>query len=133
MGIIIHEVGHALGLWHEQSRPDRDSYIRVLNNNIEPKWRYNFAKQNLYEVDYHGTTYDYASVMHYSRKAFSSNGLNTIEVTDTTEYNRQGRPTLGASSKTQLSTTDATQLNRMYNCPGSGVPGILKVYVKYGQ
>ena len=32
-----------------------------------------------------------------------------------------------------LSNSDIRQLNRMYNCPGSGVPGILKVYVKYGH
>ena len=133
MRVIIHEIGHALGLWHEHSRPDRDSYIRVLTGNIESEKRFAFNKRNSYEVDYQGTTYDYGSVMHYRRNAFSSNGMNTIEVTNTAEYNRQGQPTLGSSSQTQLSSTDVTQLNRMYNCPGSGVPGILKVYVKYGR
>ena len=71
-------------------------------------------------------------ITHYERNAFSQNTLNTIVVTNNAEYNRQGRPNLGSHTKTRFSNTDATQLNRMYNCPGSGIPGILKVYVKYG-
>ena len=71
--------------------------------------------------------------MHYRRNAFVlPNATVTIEVNNNTEYIRQGSPTLGSATKTQLSNTDATQLKRMYNCPGSGVGGILKVYIRNG-
>ena len=28
-GVVIHEVFHSLGRWHEHSRADRDSYVKV--------------------------------------------------------------------------------------------------------
>ena len=130
-GMVLHEIGHALGLWHEQSRPDRDQYVEIVEANIDSANVLQFAKRFSYDIDYHGETYDYGSIMHYRDDAFSNNGENTIQATNQREYNRQGRPTLG--QRTSLSDSDIIQLNRMYNCPGSGVPGILKVYVKYGH
>ena len=102
IGIIIHEIGHALGLWHEQSRPDRDGYVQIITDNVQSGRRSQFNRRNSYEAENQGTTYDYGSVMHYDSDAFSSNGLDTIEIINIFEYNRQGQPALGASSKTEL-------------------------------
>lgn len=33
-GVVIHEIFHALGRWHEQARPDRNLYIRIYPENI---------------------------------------------------------------------------------------------------
>ena len=112
-----------IGLWHEQSTPDKDGYVRIITSNIQSGRGSQFNKRNSYVAENQGTTYDYGSVMHYRRNEISSNGFETIEIINNFEYNRQ----------TELSSADATQLNRMYNCPGSGVPGIMKVYVKYGR
>lgn len=68
-GVITHELMHAIGFWHEQSRSDRDIYVSVDFNNIISRQEHNFAKQISDGVDIGG--YDYNSVMHYSAYAFS--------------------------------------------------------------
>lgn len=74
--ITVHEVGHALGLWHEQSRADRDNYIRILWDNIEDSHKFNF-EQHLSDGRDFGE-YDYQSIMHYASNVFSKNGQPTI-------------------------------------------------------
>ncbi len=72
---VIHELGHAVGLFHEQNRLDRDDYVTIDFNNITAGHSYNFNKHGA-GTD-HGA-YDYDSVMHYDSWAFSKNGQPTI-------------------------------------------------------
>ena len=76
VGNTIHEIGHSLGLWHEQSREDRDKYVKVIWQNIEQSKWHNF-EQHIVDGDDIGL-YDYASIMHYPRNAFTKNGKDTI-------------------------------------------------------
>ncbi len=74
---ICHELGHTLGLVHEQSRSDRDSYVTILTANITSGTEGNFVKLTNSK---NKTAYDFLSVMEYSRNAFSVNpSLDTIE------------------------------------------------------
>jgi hypothetical protein len=75
-GATVHELGHAWGLWHEQSREDRDSYVTINWQNIQAGREHNF-NQHISDGDDIGP-YDYGSIMHYGMYAFSKNGLPTI-------------------------------------------------------
>src|ERR1051326_2467477 len=73
---LCHALGHALGLVHEHRRSDRDSFVIILTNNIDPPQLGNFVK--LGNSNNRGA-YDFLSVMHYNRSSFpASPGLDTI-------------------------------------------------------
>jgi len=109
IGTVIHELLHALGFYHEQSRPDRDSYVRILSQNVQNGMLHNFDKYGQNSVDTMDFPYDVQSIMHYENKAFSKNGLNTIEALDNT-------PLFPAYSKTRMTQIDIDEVRKFYNC-----------------
>lgn len=67
-GTIAHEVGHAVGFWHEQSRPDRDEHVTIHEDNITDGKLYNFQTRSWSEVVTFSIPYDLGSGMHYGAK-----------------------------------------------------------------
>jgi hypothetical protein len=71
IGRAMHEIGHAIGLYHEQSRDDRDDWVVVDLGRVQDFKLHNFWKYGAFANDVGG--YDYDSIMHYERWAFARN------------------------------------------------------------
>ncbi|WAR27393.1 NAS30-like protein [Mya arenaria] len=82
-GLYLHEIGHAIGLVHEHQLPNRDEYIEILYQNVEPSMRIWFNKYSSQEVDQMKVPYEYSSVMHY--------GITTIRSKQTDKEKNIGR------------------------------------------
>ncbi|XP_059213752.1 bone morphogenetic protein 1-like isoform X2 [Centropristis striata] len=115
-GIVVHELGHVIGFWHEHTRPDRDEHVSIIRDNIQPGQEYNFLKMEPGEVDSLGETYDFGSIMHYARNTFSRGVfLDTI----LPRYDINGvRPPIG--QRTRLSKGDIAQARKLYKCARCG-------------
>lgn len=66
-GSILHEILHCAGMYHEQSRADRDQYVKINFENIEEGREGNFNKQS---ATMSICEYDYGSIMHYWDRGF---------------------------------------------------------------
>ena len=76
-GNTIHEIFHSAGMFHEQSRCDRDNHVTINYGNIQSGASGNFSKK----CGSKGTDigrYNFNSIMHYGAYAFSKNNRKTI-------------------------------------------------------
>ncbi|KAM7395820.1 hypothetical protein PAMA_007212 [Pampus argenteus] len=110
--VIEHELLHALGFYHEQSRTDRDDYVDIWLDQVTPGYEHNFNKYNDDFITDQNTPYDYESIMHYRPFSFNKNASAPTVTTKIPEfYNIIGQ-------YLDFSAMDTLRLNRMYNCPG---------------
>jgi len=111
IGTVIHEILHALGFYHEQSRSDRNHFVEIFWENIPESAKRNFERQTVGGSDNLGTDYDFDGVMHYSNTAFG-NGKTTIKVI--------GDPNRRLGQRNGMSSIDADQVNKLYECTTVG-------------
>lgn len=107
-GRIMHELMHAIGIYHEQSRADRDNYVKIHWDNIVPRFKKNFKlvsrKRGKYTFDY-----DYNSVMHYGEFYFSKKKGEKPTMTPL-------QPGVRIGQRKTISKIDCLKINDLYGC-----------------
>ncbi|MEP7161862.1 MAG: M12 family metallopeptidase [Dermatophilaceae bacterium] len=99
---VTHECGHALGLFHEQQRPDRGAFVTYYAANVQAGEEHNFDVPP--EARGLGP-YDYGSIMHYGPGAFSAPGMGPT---------LQGPPGVFFGSAAAPSAEDARAMRYIY-------------------
>ncbi|XP_001863499.2 astacin [Culex quinquefasciatus] len=118
-GTVTHELMHALGFYHEFSRPDRDDYVSIDMGALAPKYQTteffeaNFEKLTPQQAELYGIPYNYGSVMHYSKWGGAVSYSRPVM--------KNLKPWVGDfGNKIGLATTDVQAVNSMY-CKSSAL------------
>ncbi len=109
LGQTIHEIGHAVGLWHEQERNDRNRSLTVLYENIDKPSASQYDQ--VFSDGLDAGAYDFNSIMHYAPFDFSRDGLKPAM-----ETVPAGIP---IGQRAGLSAGDVDAVQRLYGHPAS--------------
>jgi astacin len=96
----LHELGHAIGFYHEHNRYDRNDYINVNTANLDQGLLSQLRRIPKGESNTLGLGYDYASIMHYS----SLRGIITP------------KSNVPFGNAEELSPLDIEKAQRLYRC-----------------
>lgn len=117
--MIAHELLHALGQLHEQTRPDRDNHVEIVLKNIEIGKAHNFEKREkgsgANQVEILDASYDMYSLLHYPSSAWSKDKKSETIIPVNKQYKN-----IGGSN--WMTATDIIELNLRYNCSSIGTP-----------
>ena len=101
---------HALGIFHEQSRPDRDTYVEINEENIQNGTLNNFNKYDFNYVDIKDVPYDYESVMHYGARGFAIDPDEDTIIAKIPYFSKV------IGQRKDFSRGDVQKINNMYEC-----------------
>ncbi|VDN13990.1 unnamed protein product [Dibothriocephalus latus] len=111
-GLYLHELGHVIGLAHEQSRADRDSVLNVNLENVPEFIWDSYRKWDQAEINTYDTPYDLQSVMQYGPMAFALDANKpAITVRDPALQH-----VLTEVNSKDISFWDARAINQHYEC-----------------
>ncbi|CAJ0941766.1 unnamed protein product, partial [Mesorhabditis belari] len=108
MGTVCHEIGHALGFWHQMSRYDRDNYITLDYTNVDPIYYGQFDKETVKTNNNYGMPYDWASIMQYGASSASNNGRPSMIAKDLHYQDAMGSDVVAFY--------DVSMMNERYGC-----------------
>jgi hypothetical protein len=108
IAVVMHELMHTAGFYHEQCREDRDQFVKINEGNVMDDLKHNFQM----EGGVARGNYDYCSIMHYPKDAFSKDGKETIECVQN-GMTAKCPPCLG--NATAFSTDDINGIDKFYN------------------
>ncbi|OWA55477.1 putative Zinc metalloproteinase nas-38 [Hypsibius exemplaris] len=116
LGLIEHELMHAIGFYHEQSRRDRNTFVDINYSNIKEGDKDQFAifpDSTTFDLEY-----DFKSVMHYGEYDFAIDP-NVWTIRPKEKYKKTY-----IGQRNGLSQIDIQKIIIMYNCTEDPDPTI---------